>query len=58
MEIFSPNMLKTFEECPRKYEFRYVQNISAPQKSTPFEKGKKIHALANYYLRNENVTRL
>ncbi len=58
MEIFSPNMLKTFEECPKKYEFRYIQNISAPQKSTPFEKGKKIHALANYYLKNENITRL
>lgn len=58
MEIFSPNMLKTFEECPKKYEFRYIQNISAPQKTTPFEKGKKIHALANYYLKNEDITRL
>lgn len=58
MEIFSPNMLKTFEECPKKYELRYIQKISAPQKATPFEKGKKIHALANYYLRNEDITRL
>lgn len=51
-------MLKTFEECPKKYELRYIQKISAPQKATPFEKGKKIHALANYYLRNEDITRL
>lgn len=58
MEIFSPNMLKTFEECPRKYELRYIQKISAPQKSTPFEKGKKIHALANYYLRGDDITKL
>ena len=58
MQIFSPNMLKTFEECPKKYELRYIQKISAPQKTTPFEKGKKIHALANYYLKNEDITKL
>lgn len=57
MNNFSPNMLKTFKECQKKYYFRYVQNISAPQKITPFEKGKKIHALANYYLRNEDISK-
>ena len=46
--IISPNMLKTYDECPFKYYLRYIQQISAPQKETPFEKGKKIHALANY----------
>ena len=58
MNNFSPNMLKTFSECPRKYYLKYVQNISAPQKSTPFEKGKKIHALANYYLRGDDISKL
>lgn len=58
MEIFSPNMLKTFEECQKKFEYKYIQKISAPQKITPFEKGKKIHALANYYLRNQDISKL
>ena len=57
-KIFSPNMLKTFNECPYKYYLRYVKEISVPQKETPFEKGKKIHALANYYLRNNNIEKL
>lgn len=50
-------MLKTFKECPKKYFYRYVQKISVPQKSTPFEKGKKIHALANYYLRGDDISK-
>ena len=58
MDNFSPNMLKTFKECPKKYYFRYVQKISVPQKSAPFEKGKKIHALANYYLRGDYISKL
>ena len=58
MISFSPNMLKTFEQCPRKYFLRYVENISAPQKTTIFEKGKKIHALAHYYLRGDDIDKL
>lgn len=51
-------MLKTFETCPQKYWFKYVQKISVPQKSSFFEKGKKVHALANYYLRGDNISKL
>ena len=51
-------MLKTFESCPQKYWFKYVQKISVPQKSSTFEKGKKIHALAHYYLRGDDITKL
>ena len=43
MNNFSPNMLKTFETCPKKFYFKYVQNISVPQPVSFFEKGKKIH---------------
>ena len=56
--LYSPNMLKTFNDCPKKYYFRYEINISVPQKSGIFEKGKKIHALANYYLRGCDITKL
>lgn len=58
MTSFSPNMLKTFETCTQKYWIKYVQKISLPQKSSFFEKGKKVHALANYYLRGDNITKL
>lgn len=58
MNNFSPNMLKTFENCPQKFWFKYVQKISIPQKSSYFEKGKKIHALANYYLRGDDISKL
>ena len=58
MTVFSPNMLKTYSQCPKKYYYKYELNISAPQKQTPFEKGKKIHALANYYLKGDDISKL
>lgn len=56
--IYSPNMLKTFEECPQKFFLKYIEHVSLPQRSTIFEKGKKIHALANYYLNGENIEKM
>lgn len=58
MNNYSPNMLKTFEDCHKKFEYKYMQKIPMPQKSSPFEKGKKIHALANYYLNGADLTKL
>lgn len=57
-QIFSPNMLKTFEVCPKKFYFRYVRNISMPTNDEIFELGKNIHALASYYLRKENIYKM
>ena len=56
--IYSPNMLKTFEECPQKFFLKYIEHVSLPQRSTIFEKGKKIHALANYYLNGEIIEKM
>lgn len=56
--IFSANMLKTYKTCPQKYKFKYVDKFSLPQKFEIFEKGKKIHALAYYYLTNQDISRL
>lgn len=58
MNNFSPNMLKTYISCPKKYYFKYIQNISMPQPASFFEKGKKIHALANYYLRGADISNM
>jgi hypothetical protein len=48
-------MLKTFELCPKKFEFKYLKHISMPVNDEVFETGKNIHALASYYLRKENI---
>ncbi|MBO6087403.1 PD-(D/E)XK nuclease family protein [bacterium] len=56
--MFSPNMLKTFQTCPYKYWFKYTEQIPVPQKTSFFEKGKRIHALANYYLRGDDISKL
>ena len=56
--LFSPNMLKTFELCPKKFYFKYVKNINMPINDEIFEFGKNIHALASYYLRKENITKM
>lgn len=55
---FSPNMLKVFDECQQKFFFKYVEKLSLPQRASIFEKGKKIHALANYYLNGFDVSKM
>lgn len=55
--IYSANMLKTYKTCPQKYKLKYVERFSLPQKFEVFEKGKKIHALAYYYLKGDDVSR-
>jgi len=55
---FSPNMLKTFQECPRKFDFKYLQNIQMPVNDEIFEFGKNIHALASYYLKGEFIDKM
>ena len=55
---YSPNMLKTYQTCPRKFYFQYVEKINVPRSNKPFEKGKKIHALANYLMQGINIDRL
>lgn len=54
----SPNMLKTYEICPRKFYFKYIRNISMPINDEIFEFGKNIHALASYYLKGENIDKM
>jgi CRISPR/Cas system-associated exonuclease Cas4 (RecB family) len=51
-------MLKTFEECQQKFFLKYIQKLILVQPQILFESGKKIHALANYYLKMENVEKM
>ena len=52
---FSPNMLKTYELCPKKFYLKDIKGINMPVNDDLFEFGKNIHALASYYLRKENI---
>jgi CRISPR/Cas system-associated exonuclease Cas4 (RecB family) len=58
MNKFSPNMLKTYQNCPKKFYYKYVEKFNVPTLLTPFEKGKKIHALAHYFLQGINISRI
>lgn len=51
-------MLKTYQSCPKKFCFQYIERVNVPRLSTPFEKGKKIHALAHYYLQGIDISKI
>ena len=55
---YSPHMLKTYQNCPKKFYFQFIEHINMPKSSSPFEKGKKIHALANYNLQGIKIDKL
>lgn len=57
-ELFSPNMLKTYDKCPKKYFFKYVKGLQMPVDEDIFIYGKNVHALASYYLKGENIERM
>ena len=57
-KILSPNMLKTFTQCEKKYFYKYEKNISMPVNNEIFMSGKNIHALASYYLKKENIDKM
>ena len=58
MLIYSPNILKTYKTCPKKFYYQYIKKVNSPKFLTPFEKGKKIHALANYYLQGIDIKKI
>lgn len=55
---FSPNMIKTYQTCPKKFYYQYIEHLNMPKSTQIFEKGKKIHALANYYLQGIKIDRI
>lgn len=56
-QIYSPAMLKTYEQCRKKFFLHYIRNIFMPQSAVLFETGKNIHALAGYYLSGVDITK-
>ena len=56
--IVSPAMMKIFEECQQKYIYIYIDKINLPQNKYVYQKGKHIHAIANYFLKGQAVSKL
>lgn len=56
-KILSPAMLKTYQQCRKKFFLRYVRNILMPQSAAQFERGKNIHAIAGYFLAGIDISR-
>lgn len=54
IQIFSPNMLKTYEKCPKKFYFRYIEGINVPLSFLPFEKGKNSRLSQLFSPRNKH----
>lgn len=58
IETFSAYMLKTWEECKRKFYFSYVLKIFLPSVSSAAQSGEKIHILTNYFLKRNDIERM
>ena len=48
MIAVTSGMLKTYLECPQKYNLIYNEQVEIPSDTEFSEVGKKIHALINY----------
>ncbi len=57
-ETFTINMLKTFKECPKKYEYVYIQKLRLPEDSKKTLTGNKLHSLINFYLKKQDISKL
>lgn len=45
MTVYSPSRLNTFENCPRHFEYRYVQKIKRTTESIEAYVGKRVHEI-------------
>ena len=57
-KTFTINMLKTFKECPQKYEFLYLKKIQLPESAKNTTSGNNIHNLIDFYLKGQEIRKL
>jgi CRISPR/Cas system-associated exonuclease Cas4 (RecB family) len=48
IENFTPNMLKIYDQCKRRYYYEYIKHLHWPDQSADFELGLSIHKLLDY----------
>lgn len=47
----SPSKLKTYQTCPKRYHYYYIQGLVRPEKRRTFDKGNYFHELCHVYYR-------
>lgn len=58
MKIFTCGMLKTYLECPFKYNLIYNENIKIPSENNFSEIGNEIHSLINYFYKGFDIKKM
>ena len=56
--MFSNSRIETFEQCPRKYKFRYVDSIKTDTEGIEAFVGKRVHETLEKLYRDLKLTKL
>ena len=56
--MYSNSRIETFEQCPRKYKFRYIENIRTDQEGIEAFVGKRVHETLEKLYRDLKITKL
>lgn len=55
---FNHDKFNTWKNCPRRFYYKYVQELNWPEMSDDYKLGVSIHRLMDYYLRGLNIDNL
>ena len=58
MKIFTAGMLKTYLECPAKYNLIYNENLQLPSENNFSQTGNEIHSLINYFYKGFDISKM
>ncbi len=56
--MYSNSRIETFEQCPQKYKFRYIQNIRTETEGIEAFVGKRVHETLEKLYRDLKITKL
>jgi len=56
--MYSHSRLNTFEQCPRKYKFRYIENLKSETEGVEAFVGKRVHEALEKLYKDLKVTKL
>ncbi|HVO32788.1 MAG TPA: PD-(D/E)XK nuclease family protein, partial [Elusimicrobiota bacterium] len=56
--MFSNSRIEAFEQCPRKYKFRYIDNIRTDTEGIEAFVGKRVHESLEKLYRDLKLTKL
>lgn len=55
---FNHDKFNTWENCRKKYYFKYLKELKWPDFSNDYKLGTSVHALINYYLKGHKIDHL